>query len=123
MIMPTYGQIGEFNPENDSIVTYLERVDLFFQANAVPDEKKVPVLLSVIGGKTYGILHDVLSPTKPQDKSYEELSTVLNQQFKPKQVIMKGFIFIEEINCLMSQLWSMWQSLRDSQPLVSLRNF
>ena len=40
----------------------------YFQANAIDDEKKVPVFLSIGGGNIYTLLHSLLSPTKPQAK-------------------------------------------------------
>ena len=40
------GHVDEFKPDTESITTYLERVDLFFAANEVPEAKKVAVLLS-----------------------------------------------------------------------------
>ena len=43
-------------------------------------EEQVPVLLSVIGGKTYELLSDLLSPNKP----FSELQEVLLAHFKPK---------------------------------------
>ena len=48
----TIGQMQPFDPVNDRISTYLERVQLFFQANGIADNKNVPALLSIIGGGT-----------------------------------------------------------------------
>ena len=49
----TIGQIQEFCPDSESFAAYVERVELFFTANDIPVEKKVPVFLSVFGGTTY----------------------------------------------------------------------
>ena len=46
------GKLDEFVPETDSIASYIERAQLFFEANSVADEKKVVVFLSAIGSKT-----------------------------------------------------------------------
>ena len=48
--MATFGQIQEFRPESESFAAYVERVQLFFTANDIPDEKKTAVFLSVVGG-------------------------------------------------------------------------
>ena len=56
MATAVIGQVPEFNPETDSLTAYVERVKLFIQANGIEDARKVPVLLSVIGGKTYDLL-------------------------------------------------------------------
>ena len=50
---PVLGTLGEFDPRTSGIASYLERVQLYFEANAVDDDRKVPVLLTVIGAKTY----------------------------------------------------------------------
>ena len=46
------GQLPEFNPDSESLTTYVERVKFFIEANGIEDARKVAVLLSVIGGKT-----------------------------------------------------------------------
>ena len=37
-----FGQIQEFDPSTELFTVYMERVNLFFTVNNVPDEKKVP---------------------------------------------------------------------------------
>ena len=46
-----FGSLGEFDPTTDDISAYLERLQLYFAANKVEDDRKVPVLLTVIGAK------------------------------------------------------------------------
>ena len=41
----TIGKLTEFDPRTDSITAYVERVNLYFQANKAADGKKVAVLL------------------------------------------------------------------------------
>ena len=77
-----------FNLDNETISAYLERFDLFIQANGVADEKKVPVFLSVLGGKTYSLLRNLLSPALPKDKTFAELVTELKSHFEPKKVVI-----------------------------------
>ncbi len=36
---PCFGHIEGFDPDSDSILAYLERMDLFLEANAVPAGK------------------------------------------------------------------------------------
>ena len=36
----TLGTLQEFNPESEDIFTYLERVEIYFAANDVSDEKR-----------------------------------------------------------------------------------
>jgi len=41
----------KFQPENESISAYLERIEMYFSANAVEEDKQVAVFLSVIGAR------------------------------------------------------------------------
>ena len=44
----------------------------------------MPSLLSLIGGKTYALLRDLLTPEKPATKSLQEIVTTLQQHLSPK---------------------------------------
>ena len=82
--VPMLGRIQEYSPENELFSSYTERVELFFAANDVADEKKVAVFLSLIGSKTYSLLRNLVSPTRPQEKSYKDLVEVLKAHYEPK---------------------------------------
>ena len=63
--------MGEFN-QDDNISTYVNRVELFVEANSVAYEKKVAVLLTINGVKNYtcmyALLEGLLAPTNPSEK-------------------------------------------------------
>ena len=82
------GHIQEFQPENELLSSYLERVQLFFIANDVVEEKKVAVFLSVIGSKTYSLLRNLLAPNLPQNQAYVVLMETLKKHFEPKPVVI-----------------------------------
>ena len=82
------GQIQEFNHDSESFAAYVERVELFFTANDIPAEKKVPVFLSVVGGTTYGLLRNLLAPASPKDKSFKEIVDTLKAHFEPKPLVI-----------------------------------
>ena len=91
---PIYRSVVEYQSGNDPFSSYLERVGLFFTANEVPEAKKVPVFLSVLGSKTYSVLRTLVAPTIPQDKSFADLVSVLKKHFDPKPlVIVERFQF------------------------------
>ena len=46
-------------------------MELFLQANAVADGRKVAVFLTLIGPKTYGLLRNLVAPEKPSEKTLE----------------------------------------------------
>ena len=83
-------RIQEYEPVNELFSAYLERVQLFFLANGVEDDKKVPVFLSVVGSKTYSLLRNLVSPTLPQNKTliFEQLVAILKSHFKPNPLII-----------------------------------
>ena len=86
--MASYGHIEEFEPGKDDIETYLERVDLYFSANAIADDRKVALFLTVMGPKSYNVLSNLLAPEKPKSKTFEELSTKLKEHYQPKRVVI-----------------------------------
>ena len=53
-------------------------------ANDIDDDHKVPTLLSLIGGKTYTLLKDLLAPEKPASKSFQQKFTTLQEHLSPK---------------------------------------
>ena len=41
--MATHDKLREFEPKSESFASYMERVDVFFEANDTPAAKKVSV--------------------------------------------------------------------------------
>ena len=68
------GTMGEFDAATESITAYLERLEMYIAANGIAAEKKVSVLLTVIGAKTYGLLRSLFAPAVPKDKGDVENS-------------------------------------------------
>ena len=81
--MATFGALKEFQPKNEKVSAYLEHVELYFAANNITG-RRVPIFLSVIGAKTYSLLQDLLAPTNPKEKSFDELAAVLKKRFEPR---------------------------------------
>ena len=74
------GNIQEFDPKVVTITTYLERLELYFDVNAVAAEKKV--------------LRNLLAPNRPQDKEFADVVTTLKDHYGPKSlVIVERFRF------------------------------
>ena len=55
--------------------------EMFCQAYTIDDEKKVLIFRSIAGGNIYTLLHSLLLPTKPQDKTFAELEAELKKHF------------------------------------------
>ena len=82
------GQIQQFHPDSESFAAYVERVEHFLMANDIPAEKEVPIFLSVVGGTTYQLLHNLLVPASPKDKSFKEIVDTLKVHFEPKPLVI-----------------------------------
>ena len=82
------GNLEEFNANSGNISSYLERLQLYFEANKVEEDRRVPVLLTVIGSKAYDTLRSLLAPTLPGEKTFSELLDVLKKHFDPQPLVI-----------------------------------
>ena len=57
-------------------------MQLFLKANKVAEDDQVPIFLTVIGGKAYAVLRDLVAPDLPQDKDYDALVGVLKNHYE-----------------------------------------
>lgn len=82
---------GKMDPftENGDWGIYQQQLEQFMLVNLIPDERKTEVLLTVIGSKTYSILHRLCEPCRPSAKPYEELLTILSKQYPSKVTFRK----------------------------------
>ena len=82
------GRLEPFDPEVESIVVYLERVELYFAVNEIKADKRVPVFLNLIGRENYSLSRSILSPQKPAEQPLKKLMDVLREYYEPKKVVM-----------------------------------
>ena len=88
------GCLEPFDLEGESIVVYLERVELYFAANEIKTDKRVPVFLNLIGRENYSLLRSILLPQKPVEQPLKKLMDVLREYYEPKKVVMAArFLF------------------------------
>lgn len=89
--MAAIGSVSEFTI-GDDWEEYCERLEQYFIANNIKDtdteQRRRAVFLSVIGGKTYGLLKTLLAPQKPTDKRYEDLRKILQDHLLPQPVVI-----------------------------------
>ena len=85
--MTTVGRLTEFDASSDSVAAYVERTQLFFEANSIEEGKQVAVFLSAIGPKTYKLLRDLMAPTRPK-KPLKDIIAVLEEHFEPKPLVI-----------------------------------
>ena len=95
-----YGQLSQFDSDQETMSAYLERVEIFFQANNIAEEKQVGIFLSLIGAKTYGLLRDLVAPAKPKEKTLAELTEALRTHFEPQPLIIAERFYFNQRNQL-----------------------
>lgn len=87
-------KLEEFDPKNDLVSSYIERAQLYFDANNVLEDKKVATFSSVVGKTKYQIIKNLVMPAMPRDKSLTDIVTVMKVHYEPKLlVISKRFNF------------------------------
>ena len=64
-IMALIGNIVEFIDSQESWTQYTERLDQFFVANDIVEDKKAAVLLSIIGPVAFRVLGNLVAQTNP----------------------------------------------------------
>ena len=64
MMAVATAKMDKFQPENEFIEAYLERVKIYFDVNTVDEDKKVAMFLNAFGGKTYTLLRNFLALAK-----------------------------------------------------------
>ena len=82
------GQPSEFDPQTESLLAYMERIQLFYRVNDIKAARQVPFLLSLIDSKNYSFLRDMMSPTLPQEAIFEDLVKVLEEHFQPQPLVI-----------------------------------
>ena len=94
--MAVYGDIEAFDLQNGHFEEYLERLEQYFIANDIADEKKCAIFITVIGKEAYGVLRSLMSPDKPSSKSYTVVTKVFADHVNPKPIIIaERFKFYE----------------------------
>lgn len=86
--MALIGSIEAFTPRQTDIMSYMERIDLLFACNDIPNTKKVSLFLTLLGGEAYNVLKDLVAPLSPSTLTFERLRTELENYYSPKRLII-----------------------------------
>ena len=87
--MAVFGTVDSFDIKCEHFDEYLERVEQYFIANGIDDDKKKTVIfITAIGKETYGVLRSLLAPAKPSTKTYKKVTEVLTNHLQPKPIII-----------------------------------
>jgi hypothetical protein len=84
-----YGHLDQLQPGKDKIEEYYQRFLLYCTANELTDAGKMKaIFLTSVGGATYALLANLVSPAKPQDRSLDELIKLLKDHHEPKKIVI-----------------------------------
>lgn len=78
------GNIGEFQEGKETFECYSERLEQYFIANNIGEDRAVSVFLTVIGPNAYALLKSLVSPRKPKDMELKDLQDILQRHFTPQ---------------------------------------
>ena len=93
------GKIEAFDKTNDNWNAYVERVEQYFIANNIKEDKQVAVILSLMGNKTYGLLRNLSAPAKPSSLSLKAIVETLQNTFLRNHCLSQSdFTFTRETN-------------------------
>jgi len=91
-------QVEAFDPKVCSWSTYVQKLKNKFSLHNVPSDKKVLLLLDAIGLDTFAKLEDLCQPQSPEEKTYEELESILSKYFEPSpNVYAERYIFYKRM--------------------------
>ena len=81
------GRIEQYDPVAEEWPQYVERLEYFFKANGIVGrdnaEKRRSTFLTVIGPAPYKLLRSLLAPTRPDEKTFEQLAEMLKNHYSP----------------------------------------
>ncbi|XP_075534819.1 uncharacterized protein LOC142570312 [Dermacentor variabilis] len=79
------GRIGEYHlGTNASWDEYVERLEMFCEANKIAKEQKRAILLSCCGEEAYGLIVTLVKPARPTTATYEEIKTAVRKHLHPR---------------------------------------
>lgn len=79
-IKMSVGKLSEFNLENGNWLSYCEKLEMYFVANEIKIELKLPTLISVIRYvNTYEVMANLFSTKKPSEFKYSEVVVIMQR--------------------------------------------
>ena len=88
-----HGKIGQFTPSVETWSSYSERLNYYFLANEIADEKKHSIFLTVCGTPTFQLLRSLVQPKSLADVTFAELTELLSKHYDPVPSAIVRFKF------------------------------
>jgi len=87
-------KIGMFDYTQEDWLTYTKRLQHFFTANGVKEDKQAVTLLSMCGVSAYRLIKSLLAPVKPETRIFAQLVELVAKHHNPEPtVIVQRFKF------------------------------
>lgn len=84
---------GSISRQQRRFFLYVERLEQYFLANDIEQAKRAPVLISILGPKTYEPLHKLLTPQLQKDCTYDLIKKLQNHFCPAPITIAERFCF------------------------------
>ena len=82
--MARHGTVGEYDNTREDWLSYTERLQQYFAANDVRNaEKQRAIFLNTVGASTYQLIKSQLAPSKPAERSFNELVKLVRDHHQP----------------------------------------
>ena len=80
-----FGKLEEFDmATGKDRIQYIERMEYYFQVNKITEgDTKRTILISAIGEKVYKLMRSLISPAKPNNKSFRQLVKAMRGHLCP----------------------------------------
>ncbi|XP_049697396.2 uncharacterized protein LOC126054767 [Helicoverpa armigera] len=78
----------EFDVKNGNWSAYVDRLQMYFIANKIQHNLKLPTLIALMGEEAYELLLTLASPRKPSTISYSEAVELLDTHFRQKPCVL-----------------------------------
>ncbi|XP_064470186.1 uncharacterized protein K02A2.6-like [Ornithodoros turicata] len=82
--MPVYGNIEQFDGDASAWTDYRDRIQQYFEANNVAQDKQRAVFLTCCGKQTYTLLRSLLAPAAPSATALPAILEALDSHYSPK---------------------------------------
>lgn len=82
------GHLREFDPGTSDWNIYNRRIENYFVANDIKDDKrKKAILLNLLSEEAYKLVYNLCIPEEPEKKNYNTLITLISEHFKPNLAV------------------------------------
>ena len=82
--MPKHGKIDCFDPTETNWTSYIERLEYYFAANDIPEDKHKSTFLAVCGSTTFELGKSLVQPDTLADTSFTDILGALKHHYAPE---------------------------------------